>query len=419
MRIIVVLLFCILTNVLNAQTGTYLSDLATLKSILQKTASYKAQITGERRSNFNALYHRLASDTPGNVNSYKYFYNLAQLLFPLRDNHLGFYQVHDYTRYKSKQSIDSFVTTKEFLDYPSCNINIDSLKIELAKKSVDSLEGIYHYDKYYSVGLFRKGGHELIGVVLDSDVNLWQKGQIAIHLYEYAPHLYKAIYGHPLYKSFIFQPVEKCQNQQLVNSYFYGSYSQSTYSKKLRQVDHVNLPRNASRFSFMSINDDVQYLLIKTFQADSKTALASQLFYDSIKTSLKAKNLIVDLRNNDGGAEKEMTKYLKLLKEYVKRGNLYVLLNNGTVSQAEIFALELRRLKNVTTVGQQTKGMLSYGSNYGKRERLPSGRFEMYATDMNNGSGLLLYEDYGIKPDIVLVKDRNWVEQVLEIIKNR
>jgi Peptidase family S41 len=419
MRMLSASVFIFLTLALHAQTNTYLADLTALKSIVGKTSSFKAQIKGDKLSNYNDLYKRLASDTTNIPNTYQYFYNLAQMLFPLRDNHLGFYQLPNYDYFKTKESIDSFVKTKEFIDYPSSNINIDSLKATLTTKPADSIEGIYHYGKFYTVGLFKNGDNEYTGVVLDSDVNLWVKGQIAIHLYEPAPNLYKAIYGHPLFKYFILQPIEKYQNRSLVNSLFYGSYSQNAYSKQLLQVDHVNLPKTSSKFALRNIQDDVQYLLIQTFQNNPASVQASRLFYDSIKTLLKAPYLILDLRNNEGGAEKEMKKYLRLLKDYVKNGNLYVLVNNGTLSQAEIFTLELKRLQNVNTVGQQTKGMLAYGSNYGKTERLPSGKYQIYLTDMNNGAALLQYEDYGIKPDIILTEDSDWIKQVVGVLRRK
>ena len=363
MRIALSFVFFFITTVSNAQTNTYLADLAALKAILQKTPSFKAQIKENKLSYYNALYNRLASDTLNNPNSYDYFYNLSQLLFPLRDNHLGFYQLPNYNNFKTKESIDSFVVTKEFLDYPTCKINIDSLKIELTKKSTDSIEGIYHYDKFYSIGLFKSADKEYIGVVLNSDTKLWLKGQIAVHLYEYAPNLYKAIYGHPLYKYFLLQTNEKYQHQSLVNSYFYASYSQSVYSKQQKQINYSNLQKGASKFELKNINDDVQYLLIQTFQANETTMRKSQRFYDSIQTSLNAPYLILDLRNNEGGAKKEMKKYFTLLKKYVNRGRLYILMNNGTLSQAEIFTIKLKKLKNVTTLGQTTKGMLTYVEN--------------------------------------------------------
>lgn len=419
MRRFFITFFCFLPLMLTAQSNTYLADLSALKSILQKTASYKTQIKENKLTEYTALYERLAADTVTDINSFRYFYNLAQLLFPIRDNHLAFYQLPAYHHFKTKESTDSFVASPDFLRYPSYNINLDSLKTELSKKPAESVEGIYHYEKFYSVGVFKTSDQAYIGVILHTDTNLWAKGQIALYLYEFAPNIYKAIYGHPAYKYFLFQPVEKYQHQSLVNSRFYGSYSQSVYTKQVSAADYINLPVNTSKFSFRNINDEVKYLLIRTFQANNVTVQASQKFYDSINKLVTAPSLILDLRNNEGGAEKEMKKYLRLLKDYVKKGKLYVLINNGTLSQAEIFTLELRRLKNVTLVGQTTKGMLSYGSNYGKRERLPSGKFELYLTDIINDPDFLQYEDYGIKPDIVLPGSRDWMEQVLEIIRSK
>jgi hypothetical protein len=136
------------------------------------------------------LYDHLASDSITDTHSFRYFYNLSQLLFPIRDNHLAFYQIPNFENFKTKKSIDSFVTTKEFKNYPSADINFDSLKNELKKKSADSIEGIDHYDKYYTVGLYKSGNNEYLGVVLDSDINLWKRGQVAIHLYEFAPQMF-------------------------------------------------------------------------------------------------------------------------------------------------------------------------------------------------------------------------------------
>src|SRR6187549_2339790 len=77
-----------------AQTGnTYQADLTELKNILQKTPSYKDQIKGQKLISYNSLFEKLLRDTVKNASDYRYFYNLAQLFFPIRDNHLTFYQI--------------------------------------------------------------------------------------------------------------------------------------------------------------------------------------------------------------------------------------------------------------------------------------------------------------------------------------
>ncbi len=390
-----------------AQTSnTYRTDLTELHNILQKTPSYNDQIRGQTLKDYNRLFQRLLSDTVRNISDYKYFYNLAQLFFPIRDNHLTFYQIANFP---------------SATDFPTFKGNLDSLKSVLTAKPLDSLEGIYHYDKYYSVGLFKSGKAEYIGVVLDTEISNWNKGQIAIHLYEYLPNYFKAIYAHPKFKNYILYPIERFTHHSLVNSYFYSSFSEKIYSKINHEKDFTSLPENIAEFSFKNIETGIQYLHIKHFSADRAKMQESKEFYDSIKNLLTEANLILDLRNNDGGANKVSKKFLTLIKQYTKNGQVYVLINNGTLSQGEIFTLQLKQLQNVLTLGQTTKGMLTYGSNYGKREKLSSQSFEVYITDMKGKAAkkLLPYENIGINPDIILIDTKDWIEQTIDIIRKK
>jgi C-terminal processing protease CtpA/Prc len=145
----------------------------------------------------------------------------------------------------------------------------------------------------------------------------------------------------------------------------------------------------------------------------------SQKFYDSIKDSLTTPNLIVDLRNNGGGAFKNSEKFLKLITKYASKGKVYTLVNGRTVSNAEQFTLKLKKLKNHTLLGTRTCGMLTYGSNYGQRYDLPSKRYEFAITDMKGDLEELKYEDEGIEPDVYLKTDTDFVEQVLALIRSK
>ena len=405
MKIFLSLLLTLPFFIVKAQTkNTYVADIISLHNILQKTPSYKDQIKGQSLTAYNELFTRLKSDSTYSISDYKYFYNLAQLFFPIQDNHLGFYQT------------DKFPKESE---YPKFDGNIDSLKSVLETKVLDSIEGIYFYGDSYSVGLYQSNPKEYIGVVLNSKTTIWKNGQIAVHLYETLPNCFKAIYAHPKYKNLLLYQIEKYSHHSLVNSYFYSSLSESIYTKIIRTTDYINLPKNIYSFHFKNISSDIQYLHIKHFSADKIAMQQSQSFYDSIKGSLTAPNLILDLRNNDGGANKVSKKFLKLIKGFVETGQVFVLVNNGTLSQGEIFTLQLKHLKNVKVLGQTTKGMLVYGSNYGKREKLSSQAFQVYITDMNGNKKLVPYENYGINPDITLLDNKDWIEQVVEVIREK
>jgi hypothetical protein len=386
-----------------AQTNTYVADITALRNILEKTPSYKDQVKGQSRVAYNELFDKLLKDSATEISNYKYFYNLAQLFFPIRDNHLGFYQT------------DKLLSDA---DYPRFDGNVDSLRSVLANKALDSIEGIYFYNKYFTVGVVKINPKEYIGVVVNSETPVWKKGQIAIHLYELVPNYFKAIYGHPKSKNFMLYAIEKYSHHGLVNSNFY-SIPQTIYTKVIRSTDHINLPADIYDYHFKSMEPDIQYLHIKHFSAYKAAIQKADLFYDSIKHALTAPNLIVDLRNNEGGANKVSKNFLELIRDYAKKGNVYVLVNNGTLSQGEIFTLQLKQLPHVKVLGQTTKGMLVYGSNYGKREKLPSRAFEVYITDMNGDERLVPYENYGINPDIVLTDNRDWLEQTIEIIRKK
>ncbi|KLT65777.1 hypothetical protein AB669_09820 [Pedobacter sp. BMA] len=71
------------------------------------------------------------------------------------------------------------------------------------------------------------------------------------------------------------------------------------------------------------------------------------------------------------------------------------------------------------TLGETTRGTITYGSNYGKTVSLPSGRFIFYPTDMKGRKKDLIYESIGIRPDIILDPfGDDWIEQTLNYVNN-
>jgi hypothetical protein len=78
--------------------------------------------------------------------------------------------------------------------------------------------------------------------------------------------------------------------------------------------------------------------------------------------------------------------------------------------------LQLKALNHVKILGQTSKGMLTYGSNYGTRKKVESKACEIYVTDMYGAKRFLSYENQGISPNIALTNSGDWVEQVLQMI---
>lgn len=89
------------------------------------------------------------------------------------------------------------------------------------------------------------------------------------------------------------------------------------------------------------------------------------------------------------------------------------MVNFYTVSNAEQFAIKMKELKNVVILGDITRGMITYGRNYDKDKETPSQNFRIYFSDLkDNWKQYLKYEEMGLKPEIYLTSDKDWIEQI-------
>lgn len=420
-HIFFILLICSLNLAAQCQTNSYQADLDALYGLLKKTPSYKDQIKGDKEPAYEALYQSLRWDTLHTDNGFDNYYKLVKLFLPLRDNHLGFVQyplnILEAPEYTRAEAVKQYRQSAFFNNYPATTINGDSLQQVLARKATDSVEGIYYYDSLLTVGVYRADKGTLTGVVLHTTLPQWEKGQIAMQLYEYAPHCYRAVYGHPLQKNLIFYSNEKFRNHSLINSTFYASVSATVYKKIRNEIDYSNIPASEPAFQFSSISPGIQYIRLGNFSAMTNDMKVSQAFYDRIKDSLTAPHLIIDVRNNTGGADKVSYKFFALIKKYVNKGKAYLLMNNATMSQGEIFTLQLKKFTAISTYGQTTMGTISYGVNYGGMAKLPSGQYGTVMTDMRDNAQYLPYENHGVTPDHILNNQSDWVKQVVKMIE--
>jgi hypothetical protein len=420
MRPLFVIALLISTFYLNAQTSNaFLMDVEKLDAILKKTYSYKDQIKGAKKVEYDNVLNALKQNAQKSMTDFEAYFQLAQLPMLLKDNHLSFSNVPK-TAIGLPEMANSEIIEKykslTFNAFPRVNINLDSLEKALKTKNRESVEGIYYYGQLLKMGVYRTAANKdsLIGVILESQYPHWEAGQILGILKEHISNRFQALYAHPIYKYFTMYKNEKYAHGSLLESHF---YTDTLFMKYPNEVNLSNIPKKEAAFQLKTLDKDIQYLRLGNFSTYTKNIVETQKFHDSIKTLVQAKYLIVDLRNNGGGGFKTSQKFLNLLENYSKKGKIYALINHRTFSNAEEFAIKLKKFKNVLILGETTNGTLTYGSNYGNTETLPSGRFKVYPTDMKDSGGDLPYENVGVSPDKILEYTKDWVEQVVEIIK--
>lgn len=386
-------------------------DIKVLHGFLSKTPGYKDQIRGKAKTAYHQMMDSLSQQQPSNA--YEYFRLLAQMTEPLRDNHLFLYE-YPQQEIKSAQFSDTafmraYRSSAAYLNFPSVRLSLDSLEQQLQRADSNSVEGIYYYQQYIKVAVYRSTREgEYTGVVQASEFPNWGRGQVLFVLQDRGAGRYSAIY---------YQLAQKTLAYSRHIRYVRHGLPLLQIKKYLQQPVYADVKAGTEPFAFSRLSDKIQYLRLGSFATYPANITRAAKFYEQVKDSLTAPYLIVDIRNNGGGGNKTSGQFRKLLKKYVRKGKVYLLINYNTVSNAEAFALDMRDAGIATLVGEPTRGMITYGNNSDIVKELPGGRYKLYITDMKGTARDLKFEDVGVTPAIMLESNSDWLDQVKKIIQ--
>nr|WP_321245217.1 hypothetical protein [uncultured Psychroserpens sp.] len=399
-------LFIITSIFSQSQTCDCQTDLDFVVEKIKKMPSYKKQIKGEKETQFKNLYATLSSKMQQPILVEDCYKLLLEQMSLVNDVHAS---IHFKDAYLSKEDskdtlkIKSFKTSKRFKNHPRTTRNLIDLQLELSKKELKDLEGIYGYGNQQKIGIYyAENNKDLIGVILESSVSQWEPGEIKFYLTSTNGIKYNVYYYN-----------HDTRTPGLVKSMSFENGRIWSY-KKVGNNANEELPiKDQSDWVFKTLNSNTQYLYFGNFSSFSKENKETyKAFYADVKSNLSAKNIIVDLRSNRGGSSKLSDPFLKLLKGK----KVYIITNCFSGSNGEQFTLKLKGLKKAKHLGQTTRGIIAYGMNYGYQYDTPSGHFMITPTDMGFHK-YIEYEGKGVTPEIALDYDRNWIEQTIEIIE--
>jgi C-terminal processing protease CtpA/Prc len=189
-----------------------------------------------------------------------------------------------------------------------------------------------------------------------------------------------------------------------------GFFFYMGFQKDVTQTDYSSIMPSESTYYREELSDEVTYLKIGSFSSWNPTLSDAVKFYKTLEGNLNKSNLIIDLRNNGGGGNRNSDILFKQLINYAKKNKIYVLINHRTASNAEQFAQKLSTLENCQIFGSRTYGSLAYeikNSNY----TLPCGNFIAVLTSKKH-TDFIEYESQGITPDVIFDIDTDWIVQL-------
>lgn len=401
------LFFLISITALNAQVKdcNCEKDLEFLNQKIEQTPSYKIN-----KVNYKLEYAKTKQNIV-NINSrYDCFLQLNKLMLSLNDRHCNLYGINKGMDEESKKDLaklKEFKTSNLYHNYPRPEINLDSLRVSLNQKSITSIEGVYYRKGYMTLGVYKTAKSEdYRAIILESESDIWEVGEVIYTLVPYGNNYLLAVGGGLTNKRMIsygeriengvFLTMQFQKDNSIANNSI-ALYPESTYLRK-------------------EISPEITYLKIGSFNSWNPTLSEADKFYESLEGTLTNKNIILDLRDNGGGGDRNSNGLYKVLKKYLKRNNVYVLVNHRTGSNAEQFAFKLKDFENCTILGDRTSGTAAYeivNSNY----NLPCEDYVVVLTSKKHSKYMKL-ESTGLEPDIKLAFDKDWLMQVQNYIES-
>lgn len=382
-------------------------DLDFVYQNLKESTSYQTQ--KDNHPGFELKYRELKNQSSelSLIESYILLYELIDELDDFHNEIYGNTEEFSYEDLQDESFLKEVKTSAQYNFYPKTVMDLDSLELDLSKRELNEYEGIYHYLNYFKIALYQRPDGLMEGIVLETIIPSRDRGETIIYLLPKKNNHFRLFTGHLVNKSLLSS-----------KDYFKaGEFKASKWKKKNDAPDFYDANFPDHKYVFKDLNKEFQYVKLGTFNSSNQGIEEATEFYNEISDKLTAKSLILDLRNNYGGGDKSSNQFYKLFKKY--KGHIYILANYNTVSNAEQFIIKLKKRKNVTVLGDNTRGKVTYGHNYDEDKETPSQFFRIYFSDLkDNWRRYIPYEGPGIIPDVYLSNEEDWVEQTVEKYSN-
>lgn len=368
------------------------SDIQFLNEKINKTPAYK-----RNKGEYEKALEGALQSSESSVSYYECFEIMNRLILSLNDWHIRLYE----------KSSDSLRT--DLAQYSVANFDLDSLKKSLEKKPFESVEGIYHKKGHLTVGiLYNEEKEAYQAIILETASDALEKGRV---LYKYIPlpNNYLLTIGAQYPSKRLISYYERIHNGVILRAGLQKDTSSTIYTKS---------PYPNDKYLFKEISPKVDYLKVGSFSSQYPTLREAEEFYKSLEGKLIKEHLILDLRDNGGGGNRNSDILLKQLRKYLKKNRIYVITNASTGSNTEQFTVKLKKHKNVISFGDKTIATLAYEIGSEGYYTLPCTNFTAVLTHKCHKK-FLPYETVGVIPDHFLDYEKSWISQVVEFIQNK
>lgn len=229
---------------------------------------------------------------------------IYQWLIFFRSGHISFRRINQEQTYTENNIVESEIIDK-FRNWEKMDIDLEKFESYLLSKAEHDYEGVW-VSKPYKIGI-KKSGDTYYGFIIDGDGVYWRKGQIKLKINEHGAATFFMRDHTP----------RQFETSQLIGD----NYLKMGTITLRRIIPDINAEPEVERYIraisaespyFERIDNNTVLLRIPVFYTSEKRKIDS-VIKTNRKAILNTPNLIIDIRNNGGGADRSFQELLPFL----------------------------------------------------------------------------------------------------------
>lgn len=250
-----------------------------------------------------------------------------------RDNHSTISSQNKSVNEKDESSLKEFFASESFATRETFALKDSDLK----QYPLEDVRGIYQtVDGTYTVAVIPNKGNlrEYIGVIIESKTPLWKKGQVKFELNPNKNGGYE-VFSYQRNHSLKYSP-NFILNEGVLGDIWFKTSLENKISQNINVSDEL---------SFKVLNDTTSYIRIPSFSGNL-SALISE-FYKKYEPEILTKPfLVIDVRNNGGGSDRNVYPLLKYIyTKPFKNDTVELYVTEGNIRDWEAWYAEISKDK--------------------------------------------------------------------------
>ena len=489
------IIFSVICPIVSAQDCDCLSQFLFIKNYIEANnpAFQKIKSNYDEFEHYNKQVRIITDLAKEELSTDRCVLHIEDYFLLLKDNHSGIDL--NITRLpldlNSQSSIDDFKLTESYRSFEKVETDTTDLIAKLESKPIGDIEGIYTNGGSLYFGVIKTKPGKYKGIVLRK-TKLVDTGHVLMDIEKIDDNTYTVTLHYGLLAFNLQHIYMKIRPEggkitelgfaKAVAAVAAGTAGAADAADKASAAGIAGASNAADKagaeeaevaepYEFRLLDSVTNYLRISSFSISLKQEL--EQFYQSIDSSVQEKPyLIIDLRDNGGGAEECYTDLLKYhctkpltidladvwvspdnIRKYEKEGHpeeliermknarpftfipltqnaitsweidgtgfperIALIFNKKTASSAEGMIMYAMQSDKVITLGENSGGYLGYGNV--KTEMVPCGKYIISSTTTMY-SEKSKFEFIGITPQIKLKPDQDWVKSAVMVLHKK